>query len=281
MTSLGIGLHDGIAHADYLAMPALGSTHLSWLSVSPHYYQWMLTHPEEPTASMSLGTALHMATLEPERFEQTYVQEPDPQVIAPGYSSPRSTKVYKESVAHLEALGRTVLRAEQMESVRMMAAGLRTHAKTSAVLERAPRREVTALFDVDGRRCRARFDALGDGVIADVKTTRSLRNFSPHTVTEMGYAVQGALYVAGARALGLKVSHFFFAVVENVPPYDVGCFVLDDECLDYGMNEAARLLALLGECERTDNWPGQFPEIERAMVTERALQVALEGEEVA
>lgn len=272
------GLHDNVPHDEYLRIPAIGSTHLGWLSVSPLNYRWRLDHPEPASSAMDLGTALHMATLEPERFERVYVDEPDPRVIAPDAASPRATKAYKEAIASITAVGKLVLKAEQMMAVRMMAAGLRTHAVSAAALARAPRREVTAVFERDGRRCRARFDALGDGIIVDVKTTRTLRTFSPYVITDRAYHLQAAAYRYGARACGVDVKHVVLIAVENAPPYDVGCFVMDEELLELGDVEIDNLLARLAECERADRWPGMFEDLQVGRVTERVLQMALEGE---
>lgn len=39
-------------------------------------YKWRIDHPMRETAAMELGTLLHMAILEPERFAKTYVKKP-------------------------------------------------------------------------------------------------------------------------------------------------------------------------------------------------------------
>ena len=62
----GPGLHRGLPMAEYQAIDAMGSGRLEWLHVSALHYRWMLEHPPETTEAQHLGTALHMAVLEPD-----------------------------------------------------------------------------------------------------------------------------------------------------------------------------------------------------------------------
>src|SRR5574342_605280 len=52
----------------YDTLPGVSITRLKELRRSPLHYQYRLTNPKEPTKSMELGTATHIAVLEPERF---------------------------------------------------------------------------------------------------------------------------------------------------------------------------------------------------------------------
>lgn len=275
---LAPGLHRGIPARDYLALQAIGSTSLSWLAVSPLHFKYMSEQPHEETPALSLGTALHMAVLEPERFAQTYVLEPDPISVAPGMAKPRATKAYKDAVANLEATGRQVLRAETFDHVRGMAASIEHHAHAAKILARLPERELTLVWERNGRLCRGRADALGDGAVADLKTTRSLKDFSPWTVTKYAYHVQAGHYGDGVQILGRAVKHRFFIVVESSAPYDVGVFALDDPAYACGQSECERLFKLLDECERTKRWPGMFPDVQTATVTDAAISSSSDEE---
>src|SRR5258708_7618822 len=63
----------------YHAAPGLSTSGLCDLAISPLHYWFrssMNPHrpPDEPTAQMMLGTALHVAVLEPESFDSRYCQ---------------------------------------------------------------------------------------------------------------------------------------------------------------------------------------------------------------
>ena len=270
------GFHQGIPIQNYLAIQALSASQLEWLAVSPLQYKYMLTQPPEETAALALGTALHMAVLEPELFLTHYAMEPD--IAAIGGAKPRATKEYREAVAQLEADGRTVIRDDEMAKVLGMRESILVHPHAASLLERAPEREVTGIWQRGARRCRARFDMLGDGVIGDLKTTRKLKDFSPWAITRLGYYRRAAHYHDGARRLGRDIDHFMFIAVESSAPYDVGVFALDKELLRVGMDECEFLLKKLSRCEAESNWPGQFPDVVQAMLSDAiALQLA-EGE---
>lgn len=257
----GVGLTRGVAMSEYHELDALGSTHLGWLAVSPLYYRHMRSQPPEETDALALGTAVHTAALEPELFDLAYVLEPDPETVAPGAAKPRATKAYRSAVEALEESGRKVLRGDTMEQIRLMAISVRTHPHAAKLLERAPEREVTVLWYEYGRRCRARADLLGDGLLADLKTTRDLSRFNPWAISDLGYYRQAAWYQRGLAAHGKTIKHSFLVAVESSPPYDVGVFVLDPTAIEFGHAECEHLLRVLAECEETKNWPGMYPDV--------------------
>lgn len=266
------GMWPGIPMQSYLAIDALSAGRLQWLAASPLHYRRAIDRGENAeTEATALGTALHMAVLEPGRFAETYTAEPDPFELAPDAVKPRATKAYKDACAKLEGQGKIVLKSDDFSKVCEMTGAILNHRHASRALSKARDREVTMLWERDGRLCRGRGDALGDGVLVDVKTTRNLRGFSPYVVTNLGYYRQAGWYVDGARRLGCDVRHFLFIAVENVPPYDVGVFALDRSALEFGIAEANALVDLLGRCEDENEWPGMFPEVQAAQITEAAL----------
>jgi len=269
--SLSPGLHRGVPSADYLALDAIGSGRLGWLATSPMHYRYMCGQPRAETDATELGTALHSALLEPDLFLAHYIVEPDPHQVAPDAVKPRATKLYKDAVADLERSGRTVLRIDEMAAVRAMADSVRAHPHAARLLERAPEREVTMLWDQDGRRCRGRADLLGDGVLADVKTVRNLAKFSPWVISDRAYHRQAGHYTIGLERLERRIQHVFFIAVENVAPFDVGVFALDPDALRIGQMECENLLARLDECEASGCWPGMFPEVVTATISDRML----------
>jgi hypothetical protein len=274
--TLGPGLHRGVPMRTYLSLPALGSTHLNWLATSPLHYRYMTGQPAEESPSLALGTALHMAVLEPELFEKTYVLEP---LAAAGSDakSPRATKAFKDAVEDIQQGGFTVLRTDVMETVRAMTASVWAHPKAAALLKRAPDHEVTMLWERNGRLLRGRADMIGPRVIGDLKTTRSLAKFSPWAIDEFGYHRQAALYEDGADELLGGIDYYFFVAVESSPPHDVGVFRLDEAALVCGRVERDHHLRTLDECERTNHWPGMFPDVVTATVPDSLI--ASMGEE--
>lgn len=269
--TLSPGLHRGLPMAQYLALDAIGSGRLGWLAVSPRHYAHMILQPREETDATRIGTAVHVALLEPDLFLSTYALEPGPEV-APTAVKFRATNAYKSACAELERAGRIVLKVDEMADVLAMADSIRKHEVAAKLLERAPEREVTGLWDQDGRRCRLRADLLGDGILGDVKTTRSLARFSPWVISDEGYYRQAGLYSMGLERLGRPIRHVYFIAVENTAPFDVGVFALEPDALRIGQLEVEQLLARLDECERSGCWPGMFPEVATATISNQLLE---------
>ena len=87
-THLDAGLHKHIPMDAYLMLNGLGSTHLDWLAKSPRHYRYMMDHPEPvDSEALFIGSAVHAAALEPDRFQRDYAVEPDPFAIAPDAKS--------------------------------------------------------------------------------------------------------------------------------------------------------------------------------------------------
>lgn len=241
-----------LPHDEYLALDALSSSGAKDILRSPAFYRWRKDHPSEPTPSMVLGTALHMAVLEPERFERTVV-------VDPGFD--RRTKPGKADAEQWasnlppEAL---ILQAPQMELVRGMQGAIEHHPYAARLLDDI-QPELSILWDADGVQCKARLDALGIGhnVLIDIKTSSdaSWDSFAK-SAANFGYHIQAAHYIDGAKAAGYGKRTMLFVVVENTPPHQVAVYVLDDEAVRAGEVKMARARELYLECVAQDQWPG-------------------------
>jgi exodeoxyribonuclease VIII len=184
----------------------------------------------EETASQRLGTALHAALLEPAKFEAQIAIAPE---------CDRRTKDGKAvwEAFQLQAEGRTVITADQGESLAGMVEAVKASKAAAGLLRMANVREVS-VFATDpliGLPIKARLDAWAPGdrgeFIVDIKTTSGLASRSEfeRTLASYGYGAQAAFYMRVARAAGLKVSEFIFIAVETSDPYGVGCYALDEE----------------------------------------------------
>jgi PDDEXK-like uncharacterized protein DUF3799 len=277
-STLKPGLHRGVPLSDYLNLKALGSTGLDRMARSALHFHYAASVPEAPGESdaLRLGSAFHAATLEPDTFKALYALEPDTEAI--GGAKPRATAAYRDALAQLTATGRTVLRKDMMDRAQAMALAVHRHPKAARVIGLARDREITALWLRDERLCRGRFDLHGPGFIGDLKTTRNLKDFSPWAITRYGYYRQAAWYCDGAERLGQERPEMFFIIaIESSPPHDVGVFQMDWDVLSVGLAECEALLRQLRICEATGQWPGMFPEIQMATLTDATMLGVAEG----
>jgi hypothetical protein len=71
----------------------------------------------------------------------------------------------------------------------------------------------------------------------------------------MGYGIQGAFYLRGAAACGLKASEFRMIAVERDPPHGVYVYRLEDAVLQASDILIDRALESWATCQKTGVYP--------------------------
>jgi hypothetical protein len=267
------GLYANVPESEYRAWDAVNASTLNTLKRSPAHARYEMEHPREPSEEMALGSMIHTALLQPAVFDEEYVVMPD---FATGlcdekgkpYSNPRASNKYKSLVTQwLEDRGdKKVIEAAQLETCVNVASAIRNHPSASLFIQHSTAFEVSASWidEPTGLLCKGRLDAICEpfDAIVDLKTTRdaSYQNFTK-SIFNFGYHRQGAMYVAGAQALGIEVKHYVIIAVEKEPPYGVAVYRLDDEALAFGRKELDELLVLYKQCKESGDWPGYDSEV--------------------
>lgn len=250
------GFYECMPEADYHAHPAISKTGLDLIARSPaHFYH---APPREPTRAMSIGSAIHCALLEPERFQRDYI-------TLPGIRDRRAGE-YKQAVK-ARGTDATVLIEPEADKIIGMQASIYAQPHARAILETAGRREVSA-FVTDrefgiGMRCR--FDLLtDDGRAVDLKKTQDARPEAfARSVANYRYHVQAAMYSDVYYQLtGRRLQAFGFLAVEEEPPHPAMIYVLDDEAMAEGYRLYRRDLETYARCAAVGEWPAYGDEVQ-------------------
>jgi hypothetical protein len=247
----------------YDAIDAISITRLKELRRSPQHYKYLLDNPKSSTA-LTLGLAAHTATLEPERFLKDFAvwdHHTDT-----GRMAPRNGRWWELFKA--EHPNTTILTEDEARTATEIALAVRGHLIAITYLAEGDP-EATLRWDLDdeGRPCKGRVDWLTktDGVatLVGLKTARDCRHFVfGAQAAKLGYHIQWAFYHDGYKLITGTAPMMIEIVVENTPPYAVGVYNIPSDIIEQGRDEYFRLLALLGECERNDEWPGPQEGIE-------------------
>jgi hypothetical protein len=267
--TLAPGLHtdipEALYHADALLdAPTLSSTVARLMLRSP-LHGWT-AHPRlnpdyEPkdSAAFDVGRAAHRAVL---GRSGDYVAIPDDLLSEDGAIR---SKAAREWVAEARAKGRTPLKAPVVERIDAIASAVRSRLSAMGIRLDADRSEITALAEVDGVWCRARFDNLPERgtVFYDLKTiTDASADAVIRAVESYGYDLQVAHYQAVLEAATGQRRRARLIFVEKDPPHEVAVVELvDDPSAESDWMAAARSKAaearrLWAECLRTGVWPG-------------------------
>lgn len=259
----------GLSFAEYSAIEAVSITRLKELARSPLHYRFRLENPKQ-SAPMALGTAAHMATLEPSRFASEVAVWS--QRAESGALSPRRGKAWESFQA--DNRGKLLLNESEYALAADIACAVRGHEIASAYLREGDA-EVsmiweTVLADFSVVSCKGRADWLteieGAPYLVGLKTARDCRPFQFGAASaRYGYHLQWAFYSDGYKALTGVAPRMVEIVVESEAPHAVVVYQIPDDVLEQGREEYLRLLDTLVECKRADHWPGPAAESEQIL----------------
>lgn len=249
------GCYRGIDFDTYARWPAANFSTLKHFRRSAAHARYEITHPTE-TAAKTLGQAVHVAILEPDRFDALYVAAPE---------LDRRTVAGKAAWTDFQAAhaDKLVLKADEMSECRELARAAQEHPLAGALLD-APGINEASLVWHDSETmtgCKARLDRLctydGFSTIVDVKTTRdaSPRGFAQE-VARFSYHLQAAWYLHGADQLSPVARRFVWIALEKAPPYCVGVYELDTVGLDAGRASVMDCLRRYANATDSGVWPG-------------------------
>lgn len=258
---INLGWHPGMSETLYHSLPLASASALKLLAKSPAHLAWDRRPDavDKATPAMQLGTALHFAVIEPQRFESLYAVLP---------KCDRRTTAGKEAYAAFvaENVGKTIIDADDYAKVLGMATSLRSNEMFADLVENATAKEISGIWQDKntGVICKMRGDLFVDeySAIVDVK---SCVDASPagflRAIVSNGYHIQGEFYLQGATANGQHYQNFLFACVESQAPYFTAIYQLSTEFLGLARAQINVLLDLYRECEESGMWPGYSTEM--------------------
>lgn len=242
------GIYFDIRFADYLKWPFPSQSTLKEGRASPAHVKAAMDRErvKVPTDEMLLGSALHVAFLEPEKLLDSVVKWEG------------KARRGKEWDAFKDANANKIILTEAMNAklIRMVQA-LRRHPRVREWLGKIEHTEVAAIGDVHGLRMKGRCDALTNDPLVDLKkvATCDLGRIT-NTILTFGYHIQSYIY----RTL-FNRDKFLLICIEDEPPFDVVPHELSPAFLRMGQSEAESLIERYKECEASGIWPGRCDDV--------------------
>jgi exodeoxyribonuclease VIII len=202
------------------------------------------TASRKETDAMRLGTAIHAAILEPEKYAEAYA-------IVPDECSDRRTKAWKEWVANnLNKLTVTSAEAALIAHLCRQVARCKTAATILGAVGEAETEHTWESLGVD---CRAKIDWRAGGIIADIKTCDDATESQfARTIASYRYDLQAVHYLDGTKA-----DRFIFIAIETSSPYRVRCYELCDTDRQRAEFDRADLLTEYAQRKAANDWSEQ------------------------
>ena len=242
------GIYHDVPFDEYRSIQAANASSLKMLDKSPLAYLHACTNISNSTPSKTLGTAIHAAILEPDRFDSEYT-------VFKERRSGKAWEAFKE-----KNNGRQILSTAEYDKILSMQEAVCNHEFADGLLS-GGESEVTLVWnDVGtGILCKARIDYLNitERTIIDLKSTKDASSFSfSRDFANYCYHVSIAHYINGVRSLiGGEFSTYVIAV-ENSEPYDVVPYEVTDSVYSAGKKKRKEQLEKLKRCQRNNEYPG-------------------------
>lgn len=236
-------LVEDMPNEDYHAYQAISKSGLDLISRSPAHY--MYAAARQPSRAMEIGTAIHTALLEPERFRDEYV-------LLDKVKDRRASE-YKSAVKVHGS--ERVLVASEAAHVSGMQEQVLSHTPLPAGYSEL---SVFAKCPEAGVLMKCRFDRLTPDFLAiDVKKTRDSRpDEFAKSVYNYRYHVQDAFYrYVFECATGSRLAGFEFLAIEELPPHSSAFYELCEESQQIGRESAMNDLHKYAECVSSNDWP--------------------------
>jgi hypothetical protein len=171
-----------------------GEGHLSFSSIkafmkSPRHFLAYKLREVEQTPTMAFGEAFHMAVLEPDKFENSYVVAPN--VDRRTKAGKAEWNAFKEANEH-----KRLIKHDEMETIKKMQEQVFRNDSSSWVFDQIGRTEVGKQWEYRGFKWRGFLDGLGDNAIADLKVCVDAHPEKVYRemMYKQFYHIQGFLY---------------------------------------------------------------------------------------
>jgi hypothetical protein len=238
-----VGVFRGMPFDKYARLDALNASTISRFLVSSKTGAWYLQgEPDEPSAAMLFGSAMHARILEPDDYKARAMQTE----LGPGADVGHR----KMQAEHPDAI---ILRNGWGEKIERIADELNAHPRASSILsESEAHKELTIVWrekikyngEVVEVPCKGRLDFFSPALqaVVDIKKVRKdagLPDAFSKSIWNYGYHIQAAWYARAAQKAGLCESRpdYAWICVEETPPHEIDLYQADDAMMRHGWSD--------------------------------------------
>lgn len=268
-----MSLHKNITRADYDAIKACNYSTLKHFDRSAAHARHEMLSPSEPSDAMTLGTALHTALLEPDRFEEKCAVSPELKL---------RTKKGREAAKEFAVAntGKAIIRLSDFVLISKIRTAVIANDTAKSLLNGLGTNEVGLEWtdSETGLKCKGLIDRLapqnGHTAVVDIKTTANAQPWAfASAIAKFKYHEQAAFYLSGLNANARAVRRFIWIAIEKEPPFGVACYEPDATMLEQGELLFREHLRLWKQCEASGEWPGYATGIQELSLPKWSLKV--------
>lgn len=264
-------LHGGLTYDQYsnfcMEQKALRSSYLKHLMKSARHLKSEMDAPDKPSDAMNFGKLVHSLFENPMDFLARHVVKPKFMGrTLDGKMSDRSKEAKEKEQEWLSKRGTEDIVVTQEEAERLFSIHnmLKEKNMISNILRKGVKEQSLWVKDPETGvtlACRPDFIAEDTGYCIDLKTTRDASPgfFTNEIFSTKGrfYLLQSSHYTHCLKTAGVSDGKaFIFIAIENLEPFDMRVYAIDEGALSAGDEWRKRLTEQYAECLETDIWPG-------------------------
>lgn len=174
---------------------------------------------------------------------------------------------YRDWQEQVAAAGQIPCNEEYRFKLATMAENLLACPAARKCVEETTETQVSVFFETNGHPVRVRPDGCTPTYWWDLKTTSANWDVLYRSIFDYGYAMQEALYVRGAMAVGLDWHRMPFVFVHSVPPFDCHTFWLPLDVVEEAGKQLDRTLELI----RLRRLTGEYMPADHGEITELSI----------
>jgi hypothetical protein len=229
------------SNEQYHSNQAIGSTLLKKIASKSVLHA--LTEERSETPALILGSAIHCAVLEPEKFNSQYA-------VSPKFDRrTKEGKVLAEAF-ELAAMGKTCLTEDQLEITKGVVESIKGHKIANGMLTGGEAEySYYATDSVTGLELKCKPDFYNMNALIDLKTCQdaSVDGFA-RACANFGYHLQAAYYLDVFNlANGTELKEFYFVAVETSKPFAVNTFLMGEAEIELGRYQYKKALKQYAE----------------------------------
>lgn len=223
-----------LSDEEYFNNAALNFTTIKELLKSPKHFWDAMQNPKEKTKAMELGSTIHCAILEPDKFAADYVAEP---------GLDKRTKAYKEWAEANE--GKVFYNHNELLDIMDAVCQAEQYCEALQLIKENKTINEEAFFygwkDLD-LKCKVDAYCPEKKMLIDIKTTTEVQPDKFNKIIfERAYHLQMAHYVQCLEANDKPVDEVRIVAIGTASPSDVVEFVIPNEVLERAERELLEL----------------------------------------
>jgi exodeoxyribonuclease VIII len=215
------------------------------------YHEYILKQKEQKQSDdMLLGTLVHSLVLEPENIDKQY------HVYEHISRTTKDGKAQAKELEQLEKQGIILVKKSVFDEAKLMSMCIRENKISRDIIEQADiEQSIYWQDETTGLIFKSRPDLLSSKISGDLKTCKDITNYGfSKSCLDWGYFLQAGMAKLAMQANDLDFERFVFICISKTEPYEVVNFVLDEQAIEYGINQFKWWSMKLAEELQKNDW---------------------------